>query len=256
MDYLLSSESAEKLKRLLNYQDGSSSGNSSSSASQQLAMLEVGSLVISASGFNVYSATIQMFRGDTLAFESASGTAYVTELNGNTLDSGDVLLCMRSGNYTHSSDERPLFIVCESGISISAFAITSEDEDYITCKSYTWTGSSQVYSATLGTGGTTKVAKPYLLQKTPWHNQSVTIAGSTVSYFYNHGTFGYGARQATDSTYTELQYITFPYIPGDIIMAVGSTTDVSGCDFIDMNYAGRQWASSSTASGGTFSGIL
>lgn len=99
------------------------------------------------------------------------------------------------------------------------------------------------------------VAKPRLLQRTPFDNQTVLLRGVNVRYDYDDSEKGKRTATASGAT-AEVQVITPPYFNGDIIAArsgaTGLTTvdsDVLGPDdniglvvWTDTNEGGREWA--------------
>lgn len=137
------------------------------------------------------------------------------------------------------------------------FVVLEELDDYLLCAFFSPPVNQngvipQIYSSELGQGqlALTYVAKPYLLQRTPWDNQTVTIQGNTTTFTYT----GLGQRNAVTPTGTISQMISLPYFPGDIVTAVlgfSGYKDPNGSPvpWMDVNEGGRTWASGSQGSG-------
>lgn len=160
------------------------------------------------------------------------------------------------------------------------FSVIAESEDYLECSPYFFTSDNawepphrfNQNSGPLGPIPSINqrvfVAKPYLLQKTPWVGPNpIVVGGITITYLYTD----VGRRDAVGIVngvaVIEDQYITPPYIPGEIIVARSLTTALkypgpdptlndpedpeyqvpSVITWQDTNEAGRCWAVDCTA---------
>jgi len=119
---------------------------------------------------------------------------------------------------------------------VQQFKIVSIDYDFLTCNE--WFGGVK------GTRGKLqiKVAKPYLLRKTPFVSPEPDRSG--IEYTYS----GTQARTA-DNGDTEDQVVVPSYVVGDIIYACSPIVNGTGVlngkitlDWIDCNFDGRAWA--------------
>ena len=118
---------------------------------------------------------------------------------------------------------------------IRLMKIQSIDDDFLICR--TWNGT------TLGPTDI-KVAKPYMLRKTPFDGE--TRAGITYTYT------SVGTRTADDQTETEDQVIVPSYLANDEIIAIlgtkGGTNTTDGeedpkkINWLDLNVDARAWA--------------
>ncbi len=87
-------------------------------------------------------------------------------------------------------------------------------------------------------GSSETVAKPFLLQRTPFHDNSITFQdGQNVGYSYSNPY----TRVATDSPDSETQVITPGWFIGDILLVFYTLTNISNVYWQDCNMAGRQW---------------
>jgi len=112
------------------------------------------------------------------------------------------------------------------------FRVQSVGNDHITC--HTWDGTTE------GTVDV-KVAKPYLLRRTPFDGET----RDGITYTYSSAV----EREADDGADTEDQVIVDSYIEDDIIYAIrrisgGTDVTVSTVDlqWLDLNIDGRYWA--------------
>lgn len=112
--------------------------------------------------------------------------------------------------------------------------------DFIT--GYTWDGTTR--------GNTIiKIAKPYTLRKTPFHNRG-TFAG--ISYNYTSNIQRIATRTSQSPTTTETQVIVPGYRIFAVIYAAKGIVDFagegvpSGVEWLDLNVDGRQWAKVAT----------
>jgi hypothetical protein len=126
--------------------------------------------------------------------------------------------------------------------------VISDQGDYLSCEPW---GVSAADALRAGIGGTTRVAKPYLLRRTPFHLK--TRASVTYDYREDDGvTLSPDTRTATDAAgRTQEEEIVPRYEPGDLIYATkaaGRTVvtppaqDPIAIDLLDMNFDGRAWA--------------
>ena len=116
------------------------------------------------------------------------------------------------------------------------FRVKSESNDYLVCR--TWDGTTEGSTDVL-------VAKPYLLQRTPFHGVAVTYPNAQVI------TYTYAAayeRTADDTVDSETQIVTPRYFVDEEIIGIAvprGGTGVDDCDWMDLNTAGRHWAKES-----------
>lgn len=124
--------------------------------------------------------------------------------------------------------------------------VKSVSDDHLICR--LWDGFTE---------GTVdiKVAKPYILRKTPFHSKTLTVNGNTLTYSYTSGT----QRTVTKGSNSETQVI----IPGYVATGSGYQGNqiyVIRCDsgvilnpgqqaeerltLMDVNADGRMWAKS------------
>jgi len=122
-----------------------------------------------------------------------------------------------------------------------------EFHDYLLCKGYD-PDTGRTFSEI-------KIAKPHLLQKTPFHEKTVTLRDLEVTYEYLDQV---GLRRAMatveGNNEDEWQRITEDYFPGDILLAIRARASRSvdntewpdGSDppfeWVDLNVSGRAWA--------------
>lgn len=119
------------------------------------------------------------------------------------------------------------------GVGIHPFQVQSVADDWLVCKKMTSAGAGTT---------TLKVAKPPLLQRTPYDDE--TIDG--VTYTYTDG----DSRNADDGTFEEDQEIIISYTEAvdGLIFAAGpmNTLIVDDSDkpivWMDLNVDGRHWA--------------
>lgn len=167
---------------------------------------------------------------------------------------GDRILINADSDQLHAAETTMQFVVLQ------------EFGDYLLCTPFYQPSDKegqefapQMYDASLGHDSKIQcyVAKPYLLQQTPWNGSSVTVNGQYVTYDYpSTGNRTY----TTGSSSTKVsQQITPSYFPGDVILAIQSITglkDSSGFPILwmDLNVAARQWMNAITP--GAVSGAL
>ncbi len=165
---------------------------------------------------------------------SANGTPPLSGGSGTgPFYQGRLLPFQLSGLPIYESIEAPVF---------ATFAVTSESDDYVTCKLLTAGMDNNAYSSSAGSGGTVKVAKPYRLRKTTWNGQSETINGDVWTYS-DFTTPGQRTAVATinDNTVAKTEYITKPYVTGEEIHVIQGGDGVNGCDWADLNYGPKSW---------------
>lgn len=141
-----------------------------------------------------------------------------------------------------------------STVQVRSFVVRVIRNDYLVCIPFTFQeGVPQPHDSTLSASATNFicVAKPRLLQRTPFHGLTVLLDGVSVTYTYQTTV---GRRQANTGSWQEFQRIVPPYFVGDIISARKGTTGVtttvadgsSSVQWSDVNEAGRAWAAEVT----------
>jgi hypothetical protein len=121
-----------------------------------------------------------------------------------------------------------------AGLSVGLFTVIEEFDDYLLCSGAdTVTGKRYTQVA---------VAKPVLLQRTPFDGNGVDYGDIVVGYVFTE----IGMRTASsDGLDDESQQITPDYFVDDRILAMrvgDSATGVTGADWTDLNCGGRAWA--------------
>ncbi len=143
-----------------------------------------------------------------------------------------------------SKDSKPTV----QGISnyVAQFTVVKEFKDYLLCIGFfqpineDGISSPQLYDAVIDPANIQRVyvAKPYILQQTPWDGK--TVDGKLITYT------GLAARNYG----TTAQTITPKYIAGDVILATKATSGYYDPDndhpvaWMDVNSAGRSWMAS------------
>lgn len=122
-------------------------------------------------------------------------------------------------------------VEASEGNEIRMMRIASIDDDRLQCD-----------------GGS--VAKPYLLQKTPWDGETVVIDGISVTYEYQddgsriaRGIVNEGSEN--EEEIVEVQKITQDYRVGDFILVANNVdmpAPMSSADWVDLNFGARAWA--------------
>ena len=132
------------------------------------------------------------------------------------------------------------------GWSVNRVTVNTDYGDWMECTRY-------------DIGDTIKVAKPYMLQKTPFHSQ--TVDGIAYSYTNNQCRVGTDSnQQATTEVVTPAYKVATNNAAGDTIYVrwVSNGTNVVGSEYIDVNADSRKWETSAsgctTASQGSGSG--
>ncbi len=119
------------------------------------------------------------------------------------------------------------------GVLVRRFRVKSESNDYLTCR--TWDGTDE------GTVDV-KVAKPYLLRRTPFDFDTVIYPnGQEIAYIYSEDY----ERLANDGVDAEIQVMTPRYFVDEELTAISvlfGGTGVDECPWVDLNTAGRHWA--------------
>lgn len=117
---------------------------------------------------------------------------------------------------------------------VMRFTVTGDENDYLVC--------TDVH------GNTVNVAKPYELQKTPFHSSSATFFAdpTSVSYSYTGTSVRTASYTVDDEDVEEEQIITPAYIDNGALYAVYCDTGLLDDDgkpifWLDLNTAGRQW---------------
>jgi hypothetical protein len=143
------------------------------------------------------------------------------------------------------------------GSKIAQFQILEEKDDYLSCIRYPADPQASpedipVYA----------VAKPYLLQRLPFHGFSTDYGRASILYTYDDD--GVGTRTArvmtidseddnmeeTDVGTVEAQIITPPYFEGEVILAVQMDTGLrdeedKAISWADLNTGARCWTHNS-----------
>lgn len=140
---------------------------------------------------------------------------------------------------------------------LGLYHIVEERHDYLICQGWNPNAKGTSAQYTPSAFQTINVAKPSLLQKTPWHGktESLIVGGVATPVTFTYSLVG--MRIATAGEVTEIQRITMDYFVGDTITAVEvrKNSAVDGCDtltetgsrltWVDLNFSGRCWAVSS-----------
>lgn len=158
--------------------------------------------------------------------------------------------------FSPIQDEIPVPV--EKKLRLGVFFLLEERDDYLICKGYDPNGSGSVRRKI-------KVAKPWLLQKTRWHGQTVPliVGGRTVPVTFEYTGLGKRIARATvvsddgeEEEVEETQRITMDYFAGDAILAARVRQDAQREGFalserlarpgrrlwLDLNMSGRCWA--------------
>lgn len=165
---------------------------------------------------------------------------------------------------------------------LKTFVVLEEKDDYLICTPYVYSDNYvQQYDPNLGiaqsianakagldaagpgTGGdevvpiTMLVAKPWMLQRAPWDDQTIKLRDVDTQYNYiNPVDSNPGSRTRSTDNEEVVEQITPQYFPGDIIVAwktntglVTSVDDGSGDPpvyvpiiWMDQNVGGREWS--------------
>jgi hypothetical protein len=145
------------------------------------------------------------------------------------------------------------------------FRVISESPDHVVCAPFWFTDDPE---SKYGYGEFSQppnsdpiqnvaVAKPFLLQQTPWDDQTVPYLWGTVKYTYvaTGKRIAKGNENGTGPDIFETQYITPSYFSGDIILATNVATQFKNpkwqagdksnyvTTWQDINQGARVWAS-------------
>lgn len=172
--------------------------------------------------------------------KDAQQNSYVVhQLGDSELDVDDYVTAIfenASNRYVTNEKE-------SSFTDIKTFVVRETKDDYLVCTNFKYDRNEPTdHDMTRGDDETVtvNVAKPRLLQKTPFHNKTIEYHDATVTYNYNLGVNGRQASAPNEDT--EKQYINPPYFKGDIIVARKDNTGYEDVNYIDMNEGGREWA--------------
>lgn len=148
-------------------------------------------------------------------------------------------------------DNRSPVVTPDHGNYAAQFVVRQEFDDYLLCVPFTQPAAGsgwwepQEYDSTLESGAViyTYIAKPYILQKTPWHNKTVTANGEDFDIAY---TATVGERELTDTSGNVYTQKINPYLSGEVIWARKGLTGLTAPNglpivWADENSAGRQW---------------
>lgn len=132
------------------------------------------------------------------------------------------------------------------GFRVALLTVTDEQHDYLVCEGFDPNKGKNVSGL--------HVAKPYHLQKTPFHGQTITVGGQELTYDYT----GMGERTVTSGAEEEDQQITPNYFDDEVLVCVRAKvrgSDSTGDEdadgkkirWVDLNSAGRAWATEAPA---------
>lgn len=144
---------------------------------------------------------------------------------------------------------------------LGTYEVLEIKDDYLVCKGFD-PNSKYPFSQYTPSAPQKKikVAKPPLLQRTPWDGESVEI--DSITYTYEYSDAGTRTKTWTDSEgeeQEEEETIEIPYFVGDIVVAVEirkndvqdgfevnetkvKTDDDGIISWVDLNVSGRHWA--------------
>lgn len=146
---------------------------------------------------------------------------------------------------------------------LGTFRIIEEKDDYLICEGYDPNPKVPASEVTPHAVQILNIAKPPLLQKTPWHGTYVPLIVNGTETFVTFTYTEVGKRIATATVdgeeVQEVQRITMDYFEGDTIVAVKTAKDAvrNGMDvygaasrseqgglltWVDLNVSGRCWA--------------
>jgi hypothetical protein len=144
---------------------------------------------------------------------------------------------------------------------LGTFRVIEEKDDYLICRGYDPNAKHPFSEVTPSASVTIEVAKPPLLQRTPWDGVTVEIAGITYTYEYSNDEKGVRTKRWTDENdeeQEEEERIDIPYFVDDLLVAVETSISrvVDGMDvygtkaqnengalltWMDQNVSGRHW---------------
>jgi hypothetical protein len=144
---------------------------------------------------------------------------------------------------------------------LGTFRVIEEKDDYLICRGYDPNAKHPFSEITPSASITIEVAKPPLLQRTPWDGVTVEIAGIEYTYEYSDDEFGVRTKRWTDEDDEEQEVeerIDIPYFVGDWLEAAEvaispvvdgmvvndtKTENENGAllTWMDQNVSGRHW---------------
>lgn len=129
-------------------------------------------------------------------------------------------------------------------VPLKRYVVKSVSDDHLVCR--TWDGVTEG-------AADVKVAKPFILRKTPFHGKTLTVNGNTLTYSYTSGT----QRTVTKGSNSETQVIIPGYVAtgsgyqgnqiyvircdSGVILNPGQQTE-ERLTLMDVNADGRMWA--------------
>jgi hypothetical protein len=128
------------------------------------------------------------------------------------------------------------------------YTVREEKDDHLVCVRFQYTSSPYTYNAEEGATdeNTVLIAKPFLLQKTAFHDKTVTIRET--EYTYNYNTRSRREVHYTDEDDVEqldIETVTPGYFTGDVIRARKGKTSVvvegERVALTDVNESARSW---------------
>lgn len=129
---------------------------------------------------------------------------------------------------------------------LRTMVVLEEGDDLLLCAFFNYGTTPQLHDPDLGQDSSSLlfVAKPRLLQRTPFDGQTVTLNGIDVSYEYTGNSERTASATGEDD---EDQFVTPPYFAGDIITVRRGPSGYTDDDgdlvvWTDANEGGRQWA--------------
>jgi hypothetical protein len=145
-------------------------------------------------------------------------------------------------------------------LRLGTFRLLEERDDYLICKGYDPNAPKRKWHQRI------LVAKPWLLQRTPWDGATVTLGGKDVTFEYQLETQSGRGRlkriaratvyddEGNPEAIEEIQRITMDYLANDVITAtqnrktsvhdyIDARTETGRrIHWIDLNSSGRCWA--------------
>jgi len=128
---------------------------------------------------------------------------------------------------------------------IAFFTLVEEFDDYLVCEGFDPLAGEQITAA---------VAKPFLLQRSPFDGKSVDFNGLVVNYVYSEAGVRQASGQVSGTYVAETQAITPDYFVGDTVsvarVQIGQGNDSTGytdadglpIEWADLNVGARTWA--------------
>ena len=144
---------------------------------------------------------------------------------------------------------------------LGTYQIVQELDDYLLCKGYDPQAKNPFGQYTPAAHKTVTIAKPPLLQKTPWDGETIEIGGTEYTYAYDASEIGLRTVTWTDDDdveQEETQRIDTGYFVDDTIVALEvsknqwqdglevnewKVVDGNGAilSWVDLNVSGRKW---------------